>query len=150
MFTNLGKTWGEGMGKGLTFTAFTLLGLLAITASSVAMIFVSPLAAAVCFVLGLIALVTVGLGNGRNFQGGALPVCLLEHGSGRLLAGVGAVGFRGEEEGAVRLLESAVPSGAKARQLEDLDGAAKAAPLQIAFSEHLRRHTEINPQQAIR
>jgi hypothetical protein len=53
------KTWGEGMGKGLTFTAFMLLGLLAIGAGSVALVFVSPIVAAAFFVLGLIALVTV-------------------------------------------------------------------------------------------
>ena len=53
------KTWGEGMGKGLTFAAITFLGMIALVAVSVAAILVSPILAAAVFVFGFIALLTV-------------------------------------------------------------------------------------------
>ncbi|HVZ18379.1 MAG TPA: DUF6159 family protein [Terriglobales bacterium] len=53
------KTWGEGVGKGLAFTAFSLLGLFVLVLGSVALLFVQPVAAALFFVVGFIALLTV-------------------------------------------------------------------------------------------
>lgn len=53
------KTWGEGVGKALTFTALSLLGMFALFAVSIALLFVSPLLAVFVFLFGFIALVTV-------------------------------------------------------------------------------------------
>jgi len=53
------KTWGEGMGKGLTFAAFTLLAFGALIVGSVALLLVSPILAGLFFALGFIAMVTV-------------------------------------------------------------------------------------------
>ena len=57
--TLIKKTWGESVGKGLAFTALTLLGLAALFVGFFALLFVSPIAATLFFVFGFIALVTV-------------------------------------------------------------------------------------------
>src|SRR5581483_5138326 len=53
------KTWGEGMGKGIAFTAMSLLGLGVLFAGLVVLLFVNPIVAVLYFVLGFVALVTV-------------------------------------------------------------------------------------------
>jgi hypothetical protein len=53
------KTWGEGVGKVIAFSAFTLLGFLALIVAAFAVAMVNPIAGVVAFVLGFIALVTV-------------------------------------------------------------------------------------------
>lgn len=53
------KTWGEGVGKGLTFTAFSLLGLIAISAAAIVVGIINPIAGLLSFFIGLIALITV-------------------------------------------------------------------------------------------
>ena len=53
------KSWGEGMGKALTFTAVSLLGLFALFGGFFLLLFVSPIIAVVYVTFGFIALVTV-------------------------------------------------------------------------------------------
>ncbi len=53
------KTWGEGMGKGLTFFALTLLGFFTLIVGFFVLLFVSPIVAVLFFTFGFIALVTV-------------------------------------------------------------------------------------------
>jgi len=53
------KTWGEGLGKGLTFTAFTLLGMASLLVGFAVLMLVNPIVAVLGLVLGFIALVTV-------------------------------------------------------------------------------------------
>jgi Family of unknown function (DUF6159) len=53
------KTWGEGMGKGLTFTAISLLGIIVLLGGFFVLLFVSPIVAVLYVVFGFIALVTV-------------------------------------------------------------------------------------------
>lgn len=53
------KSWGEGVGKGLTFTAFTLLGLIVLFGGSFLLLVVNPVLGALFFVFGFIGLVTV-------------------------------------------------------------------------------------------
>lgn len=53
------KTWGEGMAKGIAFTALSFLGIIVLIAGFFVLLFVSPIVAVLFFVLGFIALVTV-------------------------------------------------------------------------------------------
>lgn len=53
------KTWGESVGKGLTFTAFTLLGLVVLFGGFGVLMMVNPILAVLCLVLGFVALMTV-------------------------------------------------------------------------------------------
>ena len=53
------KTWGEGVGKGLAFTAITLLGLVALVVGFFVLMFVQPIVAVLFFAGGFIALLTV-------------------------------------------------------------------------------------------
>jgi hypothetical protein len=53
------KSWGEGMGKALTFTALTFFGMLALFGILFLLLFVNPILAILTFVVGFIALVTV-------------------------------------------------------------------------------------------
>jgi len=53
------KTWGEGVGKGLAFSALSFLGVIALFVSAFLIAMVSPVAAALSFLLGFVALITV-------------------------------------------------------------------------------------------
>jgi len=53
------KTWGEGVGKGLAFTALALGGMVVLLGGFFVLLMVSPIVAVLFFVLGFIALITV-------------------------------------------------------------------------------------------
>ena len=53
------KTWGEGVGKGLTFAALSLFGIIALIVGAIAIGMINILAGVLTFTVGLIALVTV-------------------------------------------------------------------------------------------
>jgi len=53
------KTWGEGVGKGLAFSAFNLLGIITIAVVSFVIAMINPIVGLVAFLLGIIGLVTV-------------------------------------------------------------------------------------------
>jgi len=53
------KTWGEGVGKGLTFAALSFFGVIAIFVGAIAIAMLSPIAGLLFFFITFIALVTV-------------------------------------------------------------------------------------------
>jgi hypothetical protein len=53
------KTWGEGVGKGLAFTALTLLGLVILVLGFFLLMLVHPVVAVLFFTVGFIGLLTV-------------------------------------------------------------------------------------------
>ncbi|MGZ4788767.1 MAG: DUF6159 family protein [Terriglobales bacterium] len=53
------KTWGENVGKGLAFTAISLLGLVGLVLGFFLLLFVQPIVAVLFFLVGFIALLTV-------------------------------------------------------------------------------------------
>jgi hypothetical protein len=53
------KTWGEGMTKGLAFSALTLLAFLVLFVGTFALMTINPILAGLFFLLGIIAVATV-------------------------------------------------------------------------------------------
>lgn len=53
------KTWGEGLGKGLTFMALTFVAMLALIAGTIALMMVNPIVAALFLLLGIVTVATV-------------------------------------------------------------------------------------------
>jgi Family of unknown function (DUF6159) len=53
------KTWGEGMSKGLTFVALTLVAIVVLMAGTFVLFAVSPIFAVLFFLLGVVAVATV-------------------------------------------------------------------------------------------